>query len=137
MGLAYLFTFGLFGVGWVADLFRMRQLCERAVCNLEANAVVQPVSLDVAYTCWMPCGLFGLHHLYLGDVRLFVLYLCTFGCLGLGWLVDGSRMPQLVAYENEKRLYRAQVFYPFAIAACAAHGKPEARPFCAQSELAV
>jgi TM2 domain-containing membrane protein YozV len=123
LGVAYLCTFGLLGVGWIVDLFRMPTLCKRAVHGLESNVVVQPVSLDVAYTCWMPCGLFGLHHLYLGDVWSFLLYLCTFGCLGLGWLIDGFRMPQLVAHVNAKRRYRAEVFAPFSVAAVGYDGQ--------------
>jgi TM2 domain-containing membrane protein YozV len=117
MGVCYLFTFGLFGVGWIADLFRMPILCNRVMASLEANAVMQPVSLDVAYTCWMPGGLLGLHHLYLGDIWSFLLYFCTLGCLGLGWVIDGFRMPQLVAHENERRRFHAQMFAPFAMAA--------------------
>lgn len=38
-------------------------------------------------------GVFGLHHFYVGNVGRGLLYLCTMGLCGLGWMGDilGSR----------------------------------------------
>ncbi|ELU01134.1 hypothetical protein CAPTEDRAFT_187960 [Capitella teleta] len=101
-GTLYLFTFGLLGVGWLIDLLRMPHLVN------EANKLIKdPVNLDQkeisdAYTMWLPWGLLGLHHYYLGRGGWGILYTFTLGIFGVGWLVDAFRLPGLVKRENEQ-----------------------------------
>lgn len=33
-------------------------------------------------------GFFGVHHFYVGRIKMGVLYLFTFGLFGIGWLID-------------------------------------------------
>ena len=54
----------------------------------------------VAYLLWFFLGLFGGHRFYLGHVGLGILYLFTFGGLGIGWIIDALMMPQLVRQAN-------------------------------------
>jgi len=37
---------------------------------------------------WFFWGILGIHHFYAGNAGKGVLYLCTFGCLGIGWFID-------------------------------------------------
>ncbi|MEV7426922.1 MMPL family transporter [Streptomyces sp. NPDC091212] len=60
-------------------------------------------SVAIAYLWWFPLGLFGAHHFYLGRTGRGVLYLCTAGLLGLGWLVDPFTLPGQVRKTNLDR----------------------------------
>ncbi|XP_012935773.1 uncharacterized protein LOC101864131 [Aplysia californica] len=55
-----------------------------------------------AYLLWLCVGLLGGHHFYLRRYSFGVVYFCTFGLLGIGWLVDLVRMYWLVKQANEK-----------------------------------
>ena len=50
--------------------------------------VVSPKSKLVAFVLWFFLGIFGAHRFYIGSYGLAVVYLFTFGLLGIGWLVD-------------------------------------------------
>lgn len=60
-GFLYLFTFGLLGVGWLIDLFRLKFLVSRF--NEDTSEQNQDVAkkkrLDDAYVLWFPGGLLG------------------------------------------------------------------------------
>nr|KAG5692467.1 hypothetical protein BaRGS_005013 [Batillaria attramentaria] len=126
-GVLYLFTFGLLGAGYVIDLIRLpwlvshtnkrsrersRQLKELRQQHMREQRspgqpagavyrVFEPRNLADAYVLWFPCGLFGFHHFYLRNNGMGLLYLFTFGLLGIGWLIDAVRMPSLVKDANE------------------------------------
>lgn len=45
-------------------------------------------SKGTAYLLWLFLGFFGGHCFYLGKVGKGILYLCTLGVAGIGWLID-------------------------------------------------
>lgn len=51
-----------------------------------------------------PLGILGAHHFYLGRIVNGILYFFTFGCFGLGWIIDWFRIPTLVKRTNQSRL---------------------------------
>ena len=111
-GFLYFFTFGLLGVGYVVDWFRIPILVRRANKDMKAGPDYQK-HLDDAYVLWLPFGLLGLHHFYLNRPVWGVIYFFTFGLLGVGWLVDGCRMSCLVKDCNRRtkeRLERLPVY---------------------------
>ena len=94
MGVFYLCTFGNFGVGWVVDNCRLHALKQRYIDN--DMPTYNSVLLD-AYMCCLPLGgLLGAHHFYLGRYDWGLVYFCTFGCLGVGWIMDICKLSGLV-----------------------------------------
>lgn len=91
----YAATLGLFGFGWIFDWFRLPVLYERYAGEDQHKYA------DEAYLYWFPFGLFGLHHFYLGNKKWGLLYACTLGCLGFGWIIDGIRLPSMLKDFNK------------------------------------
>ena len=58
-GALYFFTFGLFGVGYLVDWFRVPVLVKRANEDAKEKPEVPVKYLDEAYLLWFPGGLFG------------------------------------------------------------------------------
>lgn len=74
-------------------------------------------SPGVAFGLWLTClfGLCGIHRFYLGKPATGVLWLFTFGLLGIGQLVDLVRLRDMVEDQNvltearrQRRLARAE-----------------------------
>jgi len=63
-----------------------------------------PHKTNTAYGMWLACffGAFGLHRFYVGKTGTGILYLLTFGLLGVGQFVDVLRMRKMVDEANEQ-----------------------------------
>ncbi len=83
-GTLWFFTLGLLGIGWIIDLFLIPGM-DRA-----AERRYQPGHVDytVAWILLTFLGLFGLHRFYLGKWFTGLIYLCTGGLFGIGYLYD-------------------------------------------------
>lgn len=68
-------------------------------------ASVTRKSTLVAYALWLPgvFGVCGLHRLYLGKTGTGILWLLTFGLLGIGQLIDLFLIPGMVEDYNFKQ----------------------------------
>ena len=97
--LIYLFTFGLGGIGWIRDMFRLERLQHRA----RTPGAWDAIYLDDAYALAFPFGFLGLHRFYLGDWKWGLVLLLTVGGLGVGWLHDLIMLPALVAAAKQRR----------------------------------
>lgn len=100
-GLLYTFTFGNFGVGYIVDWFRFPILLKRYNKSKEIGHTSHK-HLDDAYLLWFPLGFLGFHHFYLNRPVWGLLYMFTFGLLGIGWLIDFCRMWKLVENCNRE-----------------------------------
>lgn len=101
-GVLYTFTFGLLGLGWLFDVLRLSVLVKRE--NQKQEQIEQPrLYLDDAYILCFPLGFLGLHHFYMRRYGWGVLYLLTFGLLGVGWIIDWFRLSCLVNSLNKER----------------------------------
>jgi len=83
-GTIWFFTLGLLGIGWLIDLFLIPSMDRKA----DRRYVAGPINYSVAWILLTFLGLFGVHRFYLGKWLTGLLYLCTAGLLGLGYLYD-------------------------------------------------
>ena len=83
-GTIYFFTFGLFLIGWLVDLFLIPGM------DRDADLRFTPGHLDynVAWILLTFLGLFGVHRMYMGKWLTGILYLLTVGLLGVGYIYD-------------------------------------------------
>jgi TM2 domain-containing membrane protein YozV len=83
-GTFYFMTLGIFGIGWIIDLFLIPGLARKA----SRKFVRGPLSYNVAWGLLTFLGYFGVHRFYLGKWWTGIIYLCTGGLLSIGVLYD-------------------------------------------------
>jgi TM2 domain-containing membrane protein YozV len=83
-GTIYFFTLGLFGIGWLIDLFLIPSMDRQADLRFRAGRI----DFSVGWILLTFLGLFGIHRMYLGKWLTGILYFLTGGLLGLGYLYD-------------------------------------------------
>ncbi len=83
-GTLWFFTLGLLGIGWLIDLFLIPSMDRQADLRFRAGKV----DYSVAWILLTFLGFFGIHRMYMGKWLTGILYLCTFGLLGVGYLYD-------------------------------------------------
>jgi len=83
-GVIWFFTFGLFFIGWIIDLFLIPSMEREA----ERRFVPGPVNYDLTWILLTFLGLFGVHRFYMGKIFTGLIYLCTGGLFFIGYLYD-------------------------------------------------
>ena len=83
-GTIYFFTLGLLFIGWFVDLFLIPGM------NEKADILFNPGKIDfnVSWLLLTFLGLFGIHRMYMGKWITGLIYLCTGGLLGFGYIYD-------------------------------------------------
>lgn len=83
-GTIYFFTLGLLFIGWIIDLFLIPGM------NKEADIRYHEGQIDysLAWLLLAFLGLLGIHRMYMGKWITGLIYLCTGGLVGLGYLYD-------------------------------------------------
>lgn len=84
IGILYLCTFGIFGIGWIIDAFLMPKHVNLA--NSNSNIFKNILESKLTVTCILaisPTGLCGAHHYYLHNYYFGVLYTFTLGIFGV------------------------------------------------------
>ena len=83
-GTIWFFTGGLFGIGWLVDLFLIPGLSRRATRRYRTGKA----DYTVAWLLLTFTGPLGIHRFYLGKVLTGLLWLCTGGLFLCGLLWD-------------------------------------------------
>ena len=83
-GTIWLFTLGLFFIGWIIDLFLIPWMDRTA----DRHYPEGPKSYNVSWILLTFLGVFGIHRFYLGKWVTGLLYLVTCGLLFIGVIYD-------------------------------------------------
>lgn len=83
-GTIWFFTLGLLGIGWLIDLFLIPAMDRQADLRFRPGTV----NYSIAWILLTFLGLFGVHRMYMGKWLTGILYLCTLGLAGVGYLYD-------------------------------------------------
>ena len=59
-------------------------------------------STPLAYILWFFFGVFGVHRFYLGYIGTGILWACTAGLFGIGWLIDLVLIPGMTEAANNR-----------------------------------
>ena len=97
-GTIWFLTFGVFGVGWLIDLFLIPGMDREADIKFKDG----PTDYTLAWVFLTFGGFFGIHRFYIGKYLTGILYLFTGALLGLGWLYDLWNLNEQVDEINSK-----------------------------------
>ena len=95
-GILWFFTFGLFGIGWLVDLFLIPSM------DREADQKYAPGTIDynLAWVLLGFTGAFGIHRFYQGKIFSGVLFLLTGGLFGIGYVYDVLTLNDQISETN-------------------------------------
>ena len=99
-GTIWFFTLGLFGVGWLVDIFLIPGMDEQA----ESRYSDGPLDYNLAWIFLTFLGVFGIHRFYQQKWMSGLLYLVTGGVFLLGVLYDYWILNEQISEENKKSL---------------------------------
>ena len=83
-GTIYFFTLGLLGIGWLLDLFLIPSMAREADLRFTEGRI----DYNVAWVLLTFLGFFGIHRFYMGKWVSGIVYLCTLGVFGIGYIYD-------------------------------------------------
>jgi TM2 domain-containing membrane protein YozV len=95
-GTIWFFTLGLLGIGWLIDLFLIPGMDREANLRFRAGRV----DYTIAWVLLTFLGLLGLHRFYMGKWVTGIIYLCTAGLLGIGYLYDFWTLNEQITVVN-------------------------------------
>ena len=98
-GTIWFFTFGLFGIGWLIDLFLIPGMDRQADFRFRAG----PINYTLAWVLLTFLGIFGIHRMYMGKWLTGLLYLVTGGLFLLGVLYDFWTLNDQITQKHARR----------------------------------
>lgn len=104
-GTIYLFTFGIFFIGWIIDLFLIPGMNRDADIRYNEGAI----DFNLTWILLTFLGTFGIHRMYMGKWISGIIYLCTFGIFGLGYIYDFWTLNDQISLINGTENYRNHV----------------------------
>ncbi|PHR30524.1 MAG: hypothetical protein COA36_00505 [Desulfotalea sp.] len=100
-GTIYFFTFGLFFIGWIIDIILIPGM------NRDAAIRYNDGKIDFNL-CWLLLaflGLFSIHRMYMDKWVTGLIYLCTFGIFGFGYIYDLWTLNDQISLINGANTY--------------------------------
>ena len=98
-GTIYLFTLGLFLIGWIVDLFLIPSMDRQADSRFQTGKV----DFNLTWILLTFLGIFGVHRMYMGKWLTGLLYLLTGGLLGIGIIYDFWTLNDQITFINESQ----------------------------------
>lgn len=83
-GTIYFFTLGLLFIGWLVDLFLIPAMEREA----DIRFIPGRIDYSLAWLLLVFLGPLGIHRMYMGKWLTGILYLCTAGLFGIGYIYD-------------------------------------------------
>ena len=102
-GIIYFFTFGLFLIGWIVDLFLIPSMDRNADLRFEPG----PVDYTLAWLLLTFLGVFGVHRMYMGKWISGIIYLLTGGIFLIGYVYDYCTLNDQISIINTSYQGRA------------------------------
>ncbi|MGQ7247795.1 NINE protein [Halomonas sp. V046] len=99
-GTIWFFTFGLFFVGWIIDLFLIPAMDREADLRFRAG----PTNYTLAWVLLTFLGVFGIHRFYQGKWITGIIYLCTGGLFLIGILYDFWTLNDQISLKHSEQL---------------------------------
>jgi TM2 domain-containing membrane protein YozV len=99
-GTIWFCTLGLFGIGWLIDLFLIPSMDRQADRRYHHG----PINYTIAWVLLTFFGYLGIHRFYLGKWITGILYFFTGGLFLLGWLYDLWTLNEQVSEKNYELL---------------------------------
>lgn len=99
-GTIWLFTGGLFLIGWIIDLFLIPYMDEEA----DRKYIEGSHDYNLAWICLTFLGVFGVHRFYQGKIITGLLYLISGAFLGIGLVYDFWTLNEQIDEVNYKKL---------------------------------
>lgn len=100
-GTIWFFTFGLFLIGWLIDLFLIHRMDRDADLRFRGGRI----NFSLAWVLLTFTGIFGLHRMYMGKWVTGVIYLLTGGLFLLGVLYDFWTLNDQISMRNVRKSY--------------------------------
>lgn len=95
-GAIWLFTGGLFLIGWIIDLFLIPAMADEA----KRRYPVGQTDYTIAWLLVTFLGIFGVHRLYMGKLITGIIYLLTGGLFFVGVIYDICTLNDQIAEVN-------------------------------------
>ncbi|WP_110687864.1 NINE protein [Salinicola aestuarinus] len=98
-GTIWFLTLGLFGIGWLIDLFLIPAMDRQADLRFRAGST----SYTLAWVLLTFLGVFGVHRLYMGKWVTGIIYLFTGGLFLVGVLYDFWTLNDQISLKHARR----------------------------------
>ena len=90
-------TLGLLGIGWLIDLFLIPGMDRNADRRYKAGVL----DYTAAWILLTFLGVFGVHRFYMGKWVTGIIFLCTGGLFGFGWIYDLWTLNEQISERNQ------------------------------------
>ena len=97
-GTIYFLTFGVLGIGWFIDVFLIPSMDKQADNVYNSGTY----NYNLAWILLTFLGIFGIHRFYIGKWVTGIIYLFTFGLLGMGYLYDLYTLNEQIHFKNSE-----------------------------------